>query len=112
VPEPAQSRVRERVAALMKQTLSAPPRDIRSFAIGFLRIMDDERVSVPVGYGLLIKALVTVEGVARQLYPDIDITEAAKPYATRLIAQRMLEPSRLARRLPDALRAAMRELAG
>ena len=54
----------------------------------------------------------TVEGVARQLYPDIDITEAAKPYATRLIAQRMLEPARLAERLPAALRAALRELAG
>ena len=94
----------------MRETLTVPPRDIRGFAIGFLRIMDDERVQVPVGYGLLVKALVTVEGVARQLYPDIDITEAAKPYATRLIAQRMLEPSRLAKRLPDALRAALREI--
>ena len=100
VPPPAQARVRERVAALMRETLSTPPRDVRGFAIGFLRIMNDERVEVPVGYGLLVKALVTVEGVARQLYPSIDITEAAKPYATRLIAQRMLEPARLAEGCP------------
>jgi ubiquinone biosynthesis protein len=112
VPEAARARVRARVAELMQRTLSVPPRDIRGFAIGFLRIMDDERVTVPVGYGLLVKALVTVEGVARQLYPDIDITDAAKPYATRLIAQRMIEPSRLYRRMPDAIRAALRELAG
>ena len=74
--------------------------------------MDDARVTVPVGYGLLVKALVTVEGVARALYPEIDITEAAKPYATRLIARWMLHPARLAERMPAALRAAVKELAG
>ena len=74
--------------------------------------MNDERVEIPVGYGLLIKALVTVEGVARSLYPDIDIAEAAKPFATRLIAQQMMTPARLSARMPAAIRAAMRELAG
>lgn len=111
VPPEARSRVRGRVAELMGATLSEPPRDVRAFAMGFLRIMDDERVCVPVGYGLLVKALVTVEGVARALYPDIDITEAAKPYATKLIAAEMLKPARLAERLPDAVRAAVRVLA-
>jgi ubiquinone biosynthesis protein len=96
----------------MSHTLSAPPRDVRGFAIGFLRIMNDERVGIPAGFGLLVKALVTVEGVARALYPDVDIIEAARPFATRLIAQQMFTPARLAEKLPDALRAAMRELAG
>ena len=104
--------VRERVATLMAATLAEPPRDVRAFSIGFLGIMNEYRVAVPVGYGLLIKALVTVEGVARAIYPDIDITEAAKPFATRLIAQQMLTPHRLYERLPAAIRAAMRELAG
>jgi ubiquinone biosynthesis protein len=112
VPEPRRAEVRSRVAGLMRETLGEPPRDVRSFAIGFLRIMNDVGVEVPVGYGLLVKALVTVEGVARAIYPDIDITEAAKPFATRLIAQQMLEPSRLQQRIPAALRAALRELAG
>jgi ubiquinone biosynthesis protein len=112
VPQQAQARVLGRVTELMEKTLRTPPRDVRGFAMGFLRIMNDERVTVPVGYGLLVKALVTIEGVARALYPDIDITDAAKPFATRLIAQQMLEPARLAKRMPDAIRAAMRELAG
>ena len=112
VPETARVRVRQRVTELMGETLSTAPRDVRSFAIGFLRIMNDERVAIPMGFGLLIKALVTVEGVARALYPDIDITEAAKPFATRLIAQQMLTPARLRERMPAALRAALRELAG
>lgn len=112
VPPDAQPRVRARIDALMRETLAVPPRDVRAFAIGFLRIMDDERVEIPIGYGLLVKALVTVEGVARRLYPDIDITDAAKPYATRLIAQRMLEPSRVYAKVPDVMRAVLRELAG
>lgn len=107
----AEPRVRARVRDLMEATLSVPPREVRAFAIGFLRIMADERVVVPAGYGLLVKALVTVEGVARALYPDIDITEAAKPYATRLIAREMMRPERLAVRTPEALRAALSVLA-
>lgn len=111
VPSDRESSVRRKVAELMADTLSEAPRDIRGFAIGFLRIMDGERVNVPVGYGLLVKALVTVEGVARALYPDIDIAEAARPFATKLIAKQMLDPARLSQRLPDAVRAAMSELA-
>jgi ubiquinone biosynthesis protein len=111
VPEDRRTQVRSAVGQLMERTLSVPPRDVRGFAIGFLRIMDEAQVYVPVGYGLLVKALVTVEGVGRALYPDIDITEAAKPYATQLIARWMLQPARLAERLPAALRAAIGELA-
>lgn len=112
VPPEQQAEVRRRVGELMARTLAESPRDVRGFAIGFLGIMNEQRVAVPVGYGLLIKALVTVEGVGRAIYPDIDITEAAKPFATRLIARWMLHPSRLSERLPGAIRAAMRELAG
>jgi ubiquinone biosynthesis protein len=112
VPPERVDEVRRQVAALMAATLGEPPRDIRGFAIGFLRLMNDAGVEIPVGYGLLVKALVTVEGVARAIYPDIDITEAAKPFATRLIAQQMMQPSRLYRRIPEAMRAALRVLAG
>jgi ubiquinone biosynthesis protein len=112
VPEARVEEVRRQVGELMETTLGTPPRDVRGFAIGLLRIMNDAGVEIPVGYGLLVKALVTVEGVARAIYPDIDITEAAKPYATRLIAQQMMSPARLYERIPAALRAALRELAG
>jgi ubiquinone biosynthesis protein len=112
VPNSARQRVVGRIDELMQRTLKTPPRDIRSFAIGFLGVMNDERVEVPVGYGLLIKALVTVEGVARKIYPDIDIVDAAKPYATKLVASQLARPEVLAERLPNAVRAAMRELVG
>lgn len=110
VPPDKAEEVRGRVAKLMLKTLGAAPRDVKGFATGFLGIMNDVRVAIPVGYGLLIKALVTVEGVARAIYPDIDITEAARPFATGLIAQQMMRPERLAEKMPAALRAALREL--
>lgn len=112
VPDDKAAAVLAAVAALMRTTLGEAPRDVKGFATGFLGIMNDVGVEIPVGYGLLVKALVTVEGVARAIYPDIDITEAARPFATQLIAQQMLTPARLSERMPAALRAAMRELAG
>jgi len=112
IPERHEEAVRARVAELLARTMAGPgPSDVRGFAMGFLSMLADFKIAVPVGYGLLIKALVTVEGVARRLYPSIDIAQAAKPFATRLIAREMADPSRIAERLPLALRAALRELA-
>jgi ubiquinone biosynthesis protein len=113
VPEHKQQQVRERVGELMDRTLNVPgkPADVKGFATGFLSVMADARVPIPAGYGVLVKALVTVEGVARAIYPEIDITQSAKPFATRLIAAHMARPDRIAERLPAALRAALRELA-
>lgn len=113
VPPHKRRQVRARVGELMERTLGVPgePADIKGFATGFLAVMADARVPIPAGYGMLVKALVTVDGVARTIYPDIDITNAAKPFATRLIASHMARPDRLAERLPAAIRAALRELA-
>ncbi|MBS3957341.1 MAG: AarF/ABC1/UbiB kinase family protein [Clostridiales bacterium] len=111
VPPEREAEVRSRVNALMERTLGdgGHPADVRGFAIGFLGVMADSRVPIPPGYGLLVKALVTVEGVARAIYPEIDIAQAARPFATKLIAAEMTRPARIAERVPGALRAALRE---
>ena len=111
VPEAKVPAVRAAVAALMKAHLAGREQaDVRGFALGFLSMLADFRIPIPAGYGLLIKALVTVEGVARAIYPDIDIIAAAKPFATRLIAAQLARPERLQERAPAAFRAALREL--
>ena len=111
VPEDKVPAVRARVAELMKAHLAGREQaDVRGFALGFLSMLADFRIPIPEGYGLLIKALITVEGVARAIYPDIDIIEAAKPFATRLIAAQLARPERLRERMPAALKAALREL--
>ncbi len=103
--------VHDTVAALMREHLGRGERpDIRGFALGFLGMLADFRISIPAGYGLLIKALVTVEGVAQAIYPDIDIVDSARPFATRLIAAQLARPERLQARVPAAMRAALVEL--
>lgn len=111
IPADREIEVRARVATLLAETMGGGRSDVRAFAIGFLSMLADFKIAVPVGYGLLIKALVTVEGVARRLYPSIDIAQAARPFATRLIAREMVDPARLSERIPAAARAALRELA-
>ena len=112
IPERDEDAVRARVAELMRRHLSgAGQADVRGFALGFLEMLADFRIAIPAGYGLLVKALVTVEGVARAIYPDIDIVASAKPFATRLIAAQLARPERLRERLPAALKAALEALA-
>jgi predicted unusual protein kinase regulating ubiquinone biosynthesis (AarF/ABC1/UbiB family) len=73
-------------------------------------VLADLRVPIPAGYGLLVKALDTAEGVARAIYPDIDVVRTARPFATRLVAAQLASPPRLAERVPAAVAAAVREM--
>jgi ubiquinone biosynthesis protein len=59
---------------------------------------------------LLQKTMVTVEGVARRIYPDHDIWEAAKPVVERWIARELSSPKRLLEIGREAL-AALRSIA-
>jgi ubiquinone biosynthesis protein len=103
--------VREGLGRLLDGTTRADgTRDFAHFGLGFLRLLGANGVAVPSGYGLLIKSLATVEGVARALYPEIDIVDTARPFTTRVLGAAMGDPARLRERLPAALRAALREL--
>lgn len=85
-------------------------RDFAHFGLGFLKLLGEHDIKIPSGYGLLIKSLATVEGVARALYPEIDIVKTAQPFTTRILGRAMGEPARLHDRMPLAIRAALREL--
>ena len=56
------------------------------------------RVKLPPEFYLLIKALVTIEGVGKQLNPQFDIVAHAQPYITALLRKRY-DPSRIAQDL-------------
>ncbi len=55
------------------------------------------RLSLPPVFPLLIKALVTAEGLSRSIDPTINAYEIAQPYARRLLRER-LEPAALLER--------------
>lgn len=46
------------------------------------------RVRAPHGYTMFFKALLTTEGLAKSLIPEVDPLEAAQPYVKRLVAER------------------------
>lgn len=111
VPDRDLPRIRAGVENLVARHLAGrEPADARGFALGFLALLADARIAIPEGYGLLIKGLVTIEGVARAIYPDIDVVATAKPFVTRLVAGRLARPEVLRERLPAAAAAALREL--
>lgn len=100
VPPRSREAVLSDLAALMRTTLG-DDRDVKHFGLGLLRVLRRHRVRIPRGYGLLVKALVTVEGVSRALYPDIDIIGLAARYTAALESPRVLYSSlRAALRLP------------
>jgi ubiquinone biosynthesis protein len=102
--------VRRELGGLLDATMAGGSSDFRHFGFGFLALLRRHRIAIPGGYGLLVKSLATVEGVARRLYPDIDIMEVARPFVTRMIGESIGRPELLRERLPVAWRAAMREM--
>jgi len=81
------------------------------------------RVRMPARYTMVFKAVITIEGVGKQVCPDLDILNAAKPYVGRVVAERydprrLLEGSygalrdlaELLRVLPDATRSVLDDL--
>jgi len=102
--------VRRELGELLDATMGGGSSDFRHFGFGFLGLLRRNGIGIPGGYGLLVKSLATVEGVARRLYPDIDIMEVARPFVTRMIGESVGTPAKIQERLPAAWRAAMREL--
>ena len=103
--------MRAAVADLLRTHLvERHPADLRGFALAFLRLLGRERIEIPPGYGLLLKSLVTVEGVARALVPDVDVVRTAAPTASNLLLRTLARPEHLRERAPAAVRAALREL--
>jgi ubiquinone biosynthesis protein len=76
---------------------------LRDFRIGeflnrLIRLIIRNRLKMPPGFYLMLKAIVTLDGVSRRLDPNFDMVEALKPFARRAMRER-LRPDRLVRDL-------------
>ena len=60
------------------------------------------RLSLPPVFPLLMKALVTAEGLSRSIDPSINVYEIARPYARRLLRERF-EPSAILERARESV---------
>ncbi len=74
---------------------------LKDFRIGeflnrLIRLIVRNRLRMPPGFYLMLKSIVTLEGVARRLDPAFDMVESIKPFAKKAMKERM-RPDRLAR---------------
>jgi len=53
-----------------------------------LEIMIHHQIKIPSDLTLLVKSLVTIEGIGRELDPDFDMVAHTKPFAKQLISER------------------------
>lgn len=84
-------RVEADVANLLEENLYRPLKDIQ---VGRLlnelsRILVVHGIRMPADFFVLTKALTTIESVGRHLCPDFDLVAHAKPFAKRLVQERM-----------------------
>ena len=76
--------------------------DIAAVLDKFYQILREYQVRCPADMVMLIKAMATIEGVARDLDPDYEIIEAAKPFIFRLVNDRY-SPKALSKRVLNTL---------
>jgi len=53
-----------------------------------LEIMIHHQIKIPSDFALLTKALVTIEGIGRELDPDFDMVAHTKPFAKKLLSKK------------------------
>jgi ubiquinone biosynthesis protein len=75
--------------------------DLSAFVMELLEAGQRYRIHVPAEWALLTRATVSVEGIVRTLYADLDLPAALRPYARRLLLQRY-GPERLSETLLGA----------
>lgn len=80
---------------LLRRYMGLPLKDISaSELLGEIQpIIYEYRLHVPADYWLLIKTLVIMEGVGKQLAPDFDVFEVSQPYVRRFLVSLALPTS-------------------
>lgn len=69
--------------------LSLPLKQIRvgSLLEDLVGVLKSHALRLPADMSIVIKALITVEGTARMLYPELDVISEAKPHVRRLVSR-------------------------
>lgn len=75
---------------LMDIYLSLPLKEIRAneMLYDFVEVLRIHELRLPPDMSIVIKALITVEGTARILYPKLDVVSEAKPHVRELVSQK------------------------
>ena len=101
-------RLRRDIEAFVDQYKGVPLKrlDLTAMLSDLMALLREHGLALPPDLALLIKALLTLEGLGRQLDPDFDMTGAAQPWLQRLMWQRH-SPRALAQRGQQSLSGAL-----
>jgi len=77
--------------------------NIGSLLLEISGIIHENRLRLPADLAIMIKALITAEGMARSLYPELNVVREAEPYIKRLSLSRW-KPQTLWRNLVHSIR--------
>jgi ubiquinone biosynthesis protein len=74
---------------IMDVYLSLPLKEIQVGTLleDLVEVLKSHALRLPPDMSIVIKALITVEGTARMLYPDLDVISEATPHVRRLVSQ-------------------------
>lgn len=94
---PDLSRLEKEVSLFVSLHLSKALKDIKTARMlnQFLELCAAHKLRIPPDFFLMMKAFISIEGVARQLDPDFDMISHAVPYVTAA-KKRKFKPSRIA----------------
>jgi ubiquinone biosynthesis protein len=77
--------------------------DLGQLLMDLNNMLRTHHIKLPSDLALMFKAMVTVEGTARQLYPELDVIKEIEPFITELGTERW-KPAQLWRRFTRQLR--------
>lgn len=77
--------------------------DLGQLLLELTGLLREHRLQLPTDLAVMIRALVTAEGTARQIYPDLNVVEEAEGYVKALAMERW-KPAEIMRNLRRTLR--------
>ena len=77
------------VMDIMDVYMSLPIKDIHMGQLleDLVQVLKSHDLRLPPDMSIVIKALITVEGTARMLYPDLDVISEAEPHVRKLVSR-------------------------
>ncbi len=81
---------RRYVRQIAERHLGKPLKDVQATAIvrdivtGAIKF----RIEIPTELTMMLRALMTIEGVGKEIYPELDLLAVARPYLTKMLWQR------------------------
>ena len=76
--------------AILNNYFAVPIRDVNigKLLLAIMALLRNYHLQLPTELVIMVKALVTAEGTARLVYPELDVVSEARNYISRLAAQR------------------------